>query len=145
MKRRSGPLPPGHLRRRSTVSRRSSHTTVPPKPPPPVTKPPRPRIPPVAQTAAVHRAVAGAVLPRRRRKIGSIIDAEEATLLDVIDNLLNKGVVINADVILALANVDLVYLRLSTLLCAADRVLPGIEDRRQADAERRGTPPARPR
>jgi len=31
---------------------------------------------------------------------------------------------LNADVILALANVDLVYLRLSALLCAADRVLP---------------------
>ena len=142
MKRRSGPLPPGHLRRRSTVSRRSSHTTVPPKRPPPVTKPPRPRIPPVAQTAAVHRAVAGAVLPRRRRKIGSIIDAEEATLLDVIDNLLNKGVVINADVILALANVDLVYLRLSTLLCAADRVLSPVDGRNQPGAQRRGmTPP----
>jgi hypothetical protein len=27
-------------------------------------------------------------------------------------------------VILALANVDLVYLRLSALLCAADRLLP---------------------
>ena len=45
-------------------------------------------------------------------------------LLDVIDGLLNKGVVLNADVVLALANVDLVYLRLSALLCAADRVMP---------------------
>jgi hypothetical protein len=32
-------------------------------------------------------------------------------------------VVLNADVVLALADVDLVYLRLSALLCAADRVL----------------------
>ena len=48
----------------------------------------------------------------------------EATLLDMIDNLLAKGVMLNADVILALAGVDLVYLRLSALLCAADRVLP---------------------
>ena len=47
----------------------------------------------------------------------------ESTLLDVIDNLLAKGVMLNADVILALANVDLVYLRLSALLCAADRVI----------------------
>jgi hypothetical protein len=31
--------------------------------------------------------------------------------------------VLNADVILALAGVDLVYLRLSALLCAADRVI----------------------
>ena len=48
----------------------------------------------------------------------------EATLLDMIDNLLAKGVMLNADVILALAGVDLVYLLLSALLCAADRVLP---------------------
>ena len=46
----------------------------------------------------------------------------DSSLLDVIDSLLNKGVVLNADVILALADVDLVYLRLSALLCAADRV-----------------------
>ncbi len=52
------------------------------------------------------------------------MDDAEATLLDMIDNLLAKGVMLNADVILALANVDLVYLRLSALLCAADRVLP---------------------
>ena len=44
--------------------------------------------------------------------------------MDVLDNLLNRGVVLNADIILALANVDLIYLRLSALLCAADRLLP---------------------
>jgi hypothetical protein len=53
---------------------------------------------------------------------GRIIDQSETSLVDVIDNLLNRGVVLNADLILALANVDLVYLRLSALLCAADRV-----------------------
>jgi hypothetical protein len=38
--------------------------------------------------------------------------------------------VLNADVVLALANVDLVYLRLSALLCAADRVMaPGKNDK----------------
>lgn len=52
------------------------------------------------------------------------MDAAESTLLDVLDNLLEKGVVLNAEVVLALANVDLVYLRLSAVLCAADRVLP---------------------
>ena len=43
-------------------------------------------------------------------------------MLDVIDNLLNKGVILNADLTLALAEVDLVYVRLSALLSAADRV-----------------------
>ena len=59
-----------------------------------------------------------------RRHIAHIIDDGERSLVDVLDSLLNQGVVLNADVILALADVDLVYLRLSALLCAADRVLP---------------------
>jgi hypothetical protein len=62
--------------------------------------------------------------PLARRRAARIVLSSETSLLDVIDSLLNKGVVLNADVILALANVDLVYLRLSALLCAADRVLP---------------------
>jgi hypothetical protein len=77
-----------------------------------------------------RRAIA---LPPRRREMPSlppasrvarIIDQSDSSLLDVLDNLLNRGVVLNADLILALANVDLVYVRLSALLCAADRVLP---------------------
>jgi hypothetical protein len=52
----------------------------------------------------------------------------------VIDNLLNQGVVLNAELILALANVDLVFVRLSALLCAADRILP---DGRPPKAKRR--------
>jgi len=59
-----------------------------------------------------------------RRRAARIVTSSETSLLDVIDSLLNKGVVLNADVILSLAHVDLVYLRLSALLCAADRVLP---------------------
>jgi len=48
----------------------------------------------------------------------------ENSLLDLVDNLLNQGVVIHGEVVLGLAGVDLVYLQLSALLCAADRVLP---------------------
>ncbi|HMF98057.1 MAG TPA: gas vesicle protein [Vicinamibacterales bacterium] len=53
-----------------------------------------------------------------------ILDAPDSTLLDVLDHLLNKGVMLNGDVTLGVAGVDLIYLRLSSLLCAADRVLP---------------------
>jgi hypothetical protein len=56
--------------------------------------------------------------------VGQVIDSAEASLLDVIDSLLSKGVVLNAELVLALANVDLVYLRLAALVCAADRILP---------------------
>jgi hypothetical protein len=40
-----------------------------------------------------------------------------------VDHALTKGVVVSGDVVIALADVDLVYLRLSALLCAADRLL----------------------
>jgi len=62
---------------------------------------------------------------RTRSKADEIIGTEDASLLDVVDNLLNKGVVLSGDLTLGLAHVDLVYARLSLLLSAADRVLPG--------------------
>ena len=70
-----------------------------------------------------------------------VLGAEDASLLDVVDNALTKGVVLTGDVTLALADVDLVYARLSLLLCAADRVLPGLN----ATARRGGRGPARRR
>lgn len=62
-----------------------------------------------------------------KREVAHLIDDSEKSLVDVLDSLLNQGVVLNADLILALADVDLVYVRLSALLCAADRVLPRTE------------------
>ena len=62
--------------------------------------------------------------PQPRTDIASLVPAQETSLADVIDNLLNRGVVLNAELILALADVDLIYVRLSALLCAADRLLP---------------------
>ena len=53
-----------------------------------------------------------------------ILETPEASVLDLVDELLNKGVMANGDVTLGVAGIDLIYLRLSALLCAADRVLP---------------------
>jgi hypothetical protein len=53
-----------------------------------------------------------------------VLDSEDASLLDIVDNVLNKGVVLSGDVTIGLAQIDLIYARLSLLLCAADRVLP---------------------
>lgn len=74
-----------------------------------------------------------------------IIEDADASLLDVIDNLLNRGVVLNGEVILSLASIDLVYLRLSVLLCAADRVFPHARRRqpRRRKPRLRGVPKAR--
>ena len=68
----------------------------------------RQRTPPVAPTTDAER----------------ILSSEEASLLDIVDNVLNKGVVLSGDLTIALAQVDLIYARLSLLLCAADRVMP---------------------
>jgi len=73
-------------------------------------------------------------VPKRDRRIAEhVLDPAEPTVLDLLDHLLNKGVVAGGDVTLGVAGVDLVYVRLSALLCAADRVQP----RRPPTAPRR--------
>ena len=52
-----------------------------------------------------------------------IFDAPDSTLVDVLDHLLNKGAMLNGDLMLGVAGIDLIYLRLSSIVCAADRVL----------------------
>ena len=59
--------------------------------------------------------------PRRRSALALFESGENASLLDVLDSLLNKGVMATGDVVLGVAGVDLIYLRLSTLLSAVDR------------------------
>ena len=51
--------------------------------------------------------------------------AEQVTLIELVDRVLNKGVVIAGDITLAVADVDLVYLGLRVLLTSVaslDRV-----------------------
>ena len=53
-----------------------------------------------------------------------VIEQADASLLDVIDHVLNQGVVLNGEIVLSLAAVDLVYIRISAIVCAADRIFP---------------------
>ena len=62
-----------------------------------------------------------------------MLEPPEASLLDLLDRLLNKGVMANGDVTLGVAGVDLIYVRLAALLCAADRVLPRDPRRRSGN------------
>jgi Gas vesicle protein len=57
-----------------------------------------------------------------------VLETSESTLLDLVDRLLNKGVMATGDVTLGVAGIDLIYLRLSSILCAADRLMPGSPD-----------------
>jgi hypothetical protein len=51
------------------------------------------------------------------------LEQSDTSLLELVDHLLNQGVVISGDVMLGIADVDLIYLRLQAVLCAADRLL----------------------
>ena len=116
---------PGRGPRHTTVPAASRHPTLLLQKPAPRVKIPRPAVPRPAARAP------RAAVPRRQ--VARILD-DDSTVLDLIDNLLSKGVMLNADVILALADVDLVYIRLSALLCAADRVLPHLRRRSRTSA-----------
>ena len=68
--------------------------------------------------------------------VENVLQPPETTLLDVVDKLLNKGVMATGDVTLGVAGVDLIYLRLSAMLCAADRVFPARSQRERRRTRR---------
>ncbi len=45
---------------------------------------------------------------------------ERVTLLEILDRALNKGVVISGDIVISVADVDLVYLGLKVLLSSVE-------------------------
>ena len=62
-------------------------------------------------------------MSRGRRRVATdddLLEQADASLLELVDHVLNRGVMVTGDVVLGLAGVDLVYLRVSALLCAAD-------------------------
>ena len=46
------------------------------------------------------------------------LPADEVTLLDLVDRVLNKGVIVAGDITLSVADVDLVYVGLRVLLAS---------------------------
>jgi Gas vesicle protein len=50
------------------------------------------------------------------------LDQVDVSLLDVIDHVLNQGIVISGELTLGVADVDLICVRLLALICSADRV-----------------------
>lgn len=60
----------------------------------------------------------------KRRAVAALLDSPDGSLVDLVDSLLDKGVVLDGELVLGLANVDLIYVRLAAILAAADKVLP---------------------
>lgn len=69
----------------------------------------------------------------RPGKARPLVDAQkECTVLDLLDGLINKGVVVRGDVTISVADVDLIYLQLNLLLTAIER-LPFLHHRNSSD------------
>jgi nicotinamide-nucleotide amidase len=63
--------------------------------------------------------------PRARPPVADeILDPANSSILDLLDHLLNKGVMLNGDITMGVAGVDLIYLRLASIFCATDRLFP---------------------
>jgi hypothetical protein len=58
----------------------------------------------------------------KRSAAAQILDLPESTMLEMVDVLLVKGVLVTGDVTIGVSGVDLIYLRLSALLSAVLRV-----------------------
>jgi gas vesicle structural protein len=52
----------------------------------------------------------------------SLARAQEVTLVDLLDRVIDRGVVLTGDVTLSVANVDLLYVGLRVLLAPVDRL-----------------------
>ncbi len=59
--------------------------------------------------------------------VGTGAEANETSLVDVLDHVLNAGVVIHGSIVISLAGVDLVYLGLNAILTSVETALRHIE------------------
>jgi hypothetical protein len=51
---------------------------------------------------------------------GVITKSKDVTLLEVLDRVLDKGVVISGDIVISLADVDLIYVGLKVLISSVE-------------------------
>jgi hypothetical protein len=69
----------------------------------------------------IKQSKADAILnPQRGRE-------EEASLLDILDHVLNAGVVLQGSLVISVAGVDLVYLGLNAVLTSVETAMKHIE------------------
>jgi len=62
----------------------------------------------------------GRVKKRLKDMEHNIIKSKDVTLLEILDRVLEKGVVISGDVVISVADVDLIYLGLKVLLSSVE-------------------------
>jgi hypothetical protein len=52
----------------------------------------------------------------------AMVKSKEVTLLEILDRVLDKGVVISGDIVISVADVDLIYLGLKVLLSSVETI-----------------------
>jgi hypothetical protein len=52
----------------------------------------------------------------------ALVEAQEVTLLDLVDRAIDHGVILAGDITIAVADIDLIYLGLQVLLASVGRV-----------------------
>ena len=55
--------------------------------------------------------------------------AHEVTLLDILDRAVDKGVVVSGELLISVADIDLIYLRLGLLVSSVARLEDGDQKR----------------
>ncbi len=54
--------------------------------------------------------------------MSEVLQNKQVTLLEVLDRILDKGVVITGDITISVADVDLIYLSLRLVLASVDKL-----------------------
>jgi len=65
-----------------------------------------------------------------------VLDNNEISLLETLDHVLNRGLVVSGDITISVADIELIYLGLNLVLASVDtidRALSGRDDGREAE------------
>jgi hypothetical protein len=75
-------------------------------------------------TAPAHgRRITSAGFQAEKYKMNNaMVKSKEVTLLEILDRVLDKGVVISGDIVISVADVDLIYLGLKVLLSSVETI-----------------------
>lgn len=75
--------------------------------------------------------------PRRLPKAAAAPPDSDLNLLDILDHVLNAGVVVHGSLVISLAGVDLIYVGLNAVLTSVETALRHIEPPRALPPGRR--------
>ncbi len=78
-------------------------------------------------------------MPTRSEQVVFVADSDEPdiSLLDVLDTVLNRGIVVQGSIVISIAGVDLVYLGLNAVLTSVETAMRAVAE------EKRGKLPPR--